>query len=722
MTKAKLGNYFEDFSVGQTIQHATPITLTEAHAVQFQAFYAPRFAVQASDHFASGIGFDRAPLHNMLVFHSIFGKSVPDISLNAIANLGYADVRWMRNVQPRDTLIARSRIIGLKQNSNGKSGTVYVHTTGMNQHAQDVLSFTRWVMVRKKAATAPALESDIPSLPAEVEPAGIIVPPELKIPAGTFDHRLSGSTNAWEDYAVGEIIAHASSVQMASDHMNATRFLGHNTAAVHFDAAKTGTGHRLIYGGHVMQHVLSMTYNGLENALDIVAINGGSHVAPVIEGDSLQAFSKILAKSQLPNRTDVALLRVQSVGFKTSTDATASDVAYKIPDPAKPGLQKYDPRVVLDLDYWILVPTAKSMHRSIVEPPANHRLNAAFDAPVFRTEPRAERMIHFFPPQNEKMREKAKAMVADGAVDVLLGNFEDGVPKSQKDAARQGFIEFAGNVDMGRVGLWVRTNQIWTGPGVENALFLADVRDVVASVGRKLDVMMVPKIETAADIRHVHKMLTRLEAEFGLTRPIRIHAILETAKGIVNVNDIAKASPRMHGMSFGPADYAADMGLKTTVVGGTVVGYETIGPREAGLSDDKRQRTQQDVWHYHIAAMVAACRASDIKPMFGPFGAIGDPIACEVQFRNAYLMGMEGAWSLHPSQIDIAKAVFSPSSGEVAKARKIIAALPEDGSGAALDENGNFIDDAVIKQARVILTVAGQVAARDPNLAAAYGL
>lgn len=178
----------------------------------------------------------------------------------------------------------------------------------------------------------------------------------------------------------------------------------------------------------------------------------------------------------------------------------------------------------------------------------------------------------------------------------------------------------------------------------------------------------------------------------------------------------------MHGMSFGPADYAADMGLKTTVVGGTVVGYETIGPKLEGVADGLRQRTQQDVWHYHIAAMVAACRASSIKPMFGPFGAIGDAVACEVQFRNAYLMGMEGAWSLHPSQIDIAKSVFSPAAREVAGAKKIIAMLPEDGTGAALDENGNFIDDAVIKQARVILAVAKQVADKDPRLASTYGL
>lgn len=722
MTKSTIGNFFEDFRPAQVIRHASPVTLGHAHAVQFQSFYGSRFAVQASDDVARSVGFEAAPLHNMLVFHCVFGKSVPDISQNAVANLGYAEVRWHGAVAPGDTIYAASRVIGLKQNSSGTSGTVYVHTTATSRTGRPLLEFKRWVMVRKKAKDAPAPPASLPQLQSVVDPATIALAPALRIPAGTFDTGLTGSTYAWEDYQAGETIAHHASVEMAADHMNATRFLGHNTAAVHFDSTRTGSGARLIYGGHVMQHVLSMSHNGLENVLDIVAINGGAHTAPVIEGDRLQAYSRIIDKAPLSGRTDVALLRVRAVGFKAREPADADAFPDRRDDPAKPGQQAYDPRVVLDLDYWAAVPTARSLQRQGSAGVASHRLNASPDDAVFRCEPRSERMIHFFPPQNEKMRARAASMVAAGQVDVMLGNLEDGVPRTEKDAARRGFIAFAGATDMGTVGLWVRTNQIRNGDGSPSALFEADIGEIVPAVGRKLDVVMIPKVETPADIRHVDRALTILEAEHGIARPIRIHAILETAQGIVNVNAIAKASPRMHGMSFGPADYAADMGLKTTVVGGTVVGYETIGPRLAGAAEDQRQRTQQDVWHYHIAAMVAACRAAGIKPMFGPFGAIGDPTACEVQFRNAYLMGMEGAWSLHPSQIDIAKAVFSPSPDEVAKAHRIVAALPEDGSGAAVDENGNFIDDAVIKQARVILAVARQVAARDPKMAEGYGV
>jgi malyl-CoA/(S)-citramalyl-CoA lyase len=721
MGKASTGNYFEDFKLHQSIRHATAVTMTDAHVAQFQAFYGPRFAAQVSDEFAKSVGYSAAPLSNMLVFHTVLGKSVPDISLNAVANLGYAEVQWLNDVKRGDTLFTSSQVIGLRENSNGKSGIVYVHTTAKNQHGEMVLSYKRWVMIHKKDTARSTPEPCVPDLPPMVDASKLSISRHLQIPAGSYDPSLSGAPYVWEDYDVGEMLVHSASVQMTSDHMNATRLLGHNTAAVHFDGTKTRTGERLIYGGHVMQHVLSMSYDGLQNVIDVVAINAGSHTAPMGEGDGLRAYSQILEKAVLPGRDDVALLRIRAVGIKTTEGAASDTAPYKIPDPSKPDREIYDPDVVLDLDYWAVVPTSKSLMKEGVPTPANHRLNARPDDPAFQKQPRAERMIHFFPPQIEKMRDKAAAMVAAADIDVLLGNFEDGVPNSEKDAARAGFIDFAEKIEMGEVGLWIRTNQIYQSSGEESEIFIADVKDVVSRVGNKLDVIMVPKVETAADIRHVHKMLTVLEAEHGIQDPIRIHAILETARGIVNVNDIAAASPRMHGMSFGPADYAADMGLKTTVVGGTVVGYETIGPSNEGMADQDRERTQQDVWHYHIAAMVAACRATDIKPMFGPFGAISDGTACQVQFRNAYLMGMEGAWSLHPSQIGIAKSVFSPSPGEVENARKIMSALPEDGSGAAMDEKGNFIDDAVIKQAQVILAVARQVAARDPSLADAYG-
>ena len=719
--KASTGNYFEDFNVGQTIAHASPITLSEAHTVQFQAYYGARFATQISQEFAKGLGYDEMPFPNMLVFHTVFGKSVPDVSLNAVANLGYAEVQFLADVRPGDTLFATSEVIGLRENSNGKSGIVYVHTRAANQDGTEILSFKRWVMVRKATAAKSEAQSTVPDLSPTIAADELCVSPKLMIPNGTFDSSLSGAAYAWEDYEAGEIIAHNASVQMTTDHMNATRFLGHNTAAVHFDSSKTATGERLIYGGHVMQHVLSMSFDGLQNILDVVALNGGTHAAPVFEGDRLRAYSEVLETAALPGRDDIALLRLRSIGFKADHDHSEDQLPFKIDDPARPGKTKYDPCVVLDLDYWVAVPTSKSMLNAARPPAPNHRLNARGNEAVFLRKPRAERMVHFFPPQIEKMRSKAADMVAQSQIDVLLGNFEDGVPKSDKIAARNGFIDFARNTEMGDVGLWIRTNQIYLDDGTESELFIGELTEVVSQVGDKLDVVMLPKVETAKDIRHVDKMLTCLEAERDIRKPIQIHAILETARGIVNVNDIAAASPRMHGMSFGPADYAADMGLKTTVVGGTVAGYETIGPKHDDMSDDDRQRTQQDVWHYHIAAMVAACRAEGIKPMFGPFGAIADPTACAVQFRNAYLMGMEGAWSLHPSQIEIAKSIFSPTPKDVAGARAIVAALPEDGSGAATDAKGNFIDDAVIKQAQGILVVAEQVAVRDPAFAVAYG-
>ena len=321
-----------------------------------------------------------------------------------------------------------------------------------------------------------------------------------------------------------------------------------------------------------------------------------------------------------------------------------------------------------------------------------------------------ERMIHFFPPHVEKMRAKVPEMI--GQVDVLLGNLEDAIPADAKAAARKGFIEAARANDFGATGLWVRINSL-NSPWV-----LDDVIEIVGAVGGKLDVMMLPKVEGPWDIHYLDQFLAQLEARHHVAKPILIHAILETAEGVMNVEAIAGASPRLHGMSLGPADLAASRGMKTTRVGGGHPGYGVLA--DAGADSSARAFHQQDLWHYTIARMVDACVANAIKPFYGPFGDFGDPEACESQFRNAFLQGCVGAWSLHPSQIAIAKRVFSPDPDEVRFALRILEAMP-DGTGAAMID-GKMQDDATWKQARVIIDLARLVAARDPALAEAYGL
>lgn len=320
-----------------------------------------------------------------------------------------------------------------------------------------------------------------------------------------------------------------------------------------------------------------------------------------------------------------------------------------------------------------------------------------------------ERMIHFLPPHIEKMRARVPDLVSK--VDVILGNLEDAIPADAKTDARRGFIEMASQNEFGSTGLWTRVNCL------NSPWFLDDLLEIVPAVGDKLNVIMLPKVEGPWDIHYLDQLLAQLEARAGLTRPIMIHAILETAEGVKNVEAIAAASPRMHGMSLGPADLAASRGMKTTRVGG---GH----PDYAVLADpaDNAPRTayQQDLWHYTVAKMVDACLSHGLKPFYGPFGDFSDAEACESQFRNAFLMGCLGAWSLHPSQIDIAKKVFSPDPGEVAFAQKILAAMP-DGSGAVMID-GKMQDDATWKQARVIVDLAKLVATKDRNLAEAYGL
>lgn len=321
---------------------------------------------------------------------------------------------------------------------------------------------------------------------------------------------------------------------------------------------------------------------------------------------------------------------------------------------------------------------------------------------------RLERMIHFVPPHVEKLRAKVPELVRQ--VDVVLGNLEDAIPADAKEAARRGFIDMAKAVDFGVTGLWTRINAL------NSPWALDDVSEIVAAVGRKLDVVMLPKVEGPWDIHYLDQLLAQLEARHGVDKPILIHAILETAQGVNNVEAIAGASPRMHGMSLGPADLAASRAMKTTRVGGGHPDYKVLADAGGG----PRAAFQQDLWHYTLGKMVDACAAAGIKPFYGPFGDFSDPDACEAQFRNAFLMGCVGAWSLHPSQIAIAKRVFSPDPGEVKFARRIIEAMP-DGTGAVMID-GKMQDDATWKQAKVLVDLARLVAAKDPALGAAYGV
>jgi malyl-CoA/(S)-citramalyl-CoA lyase len=342
--------------------------------------------------------------------------------------------------------------------------------------------------------------------------------------------------------------------------------------------------------------------------------------------------------------------------------------------------------------------------------PRNFFKPLAVGAPVpLRELPvRLERMIHFVPPHLEKLRAKVPDLVRQ--VDVVLGNLEDAIPADAKEAARAGFIAMAQTVDFGTTGLWTRINALGS-PWV-----LDDILQIVGAVGDKLDVIMLPKVEGAWDIHYLDQLLAQLEARHGIARPILIHAILETAEGVNNVEAIASASPRMHGVSLGPADLAASRAMKTTRVGGGHPDYKVLADPGPG----PRAAYQQDLWHYTLARMVDACAACGIKPFYGPFGDFSDPEACEAQFRNAFLMGCAGAWTLHPSQVEIAKRVFAPDPAEVAFAAKILAAMPE-GSGAVMID-GRMQDDATWKQAKVVMELARLVAAKDPETAARYNL
>lgn len=348
-TKTNAGNFFEDFRFGQIIHHATPRTVTVGDAALYTALYGSRFAVQSADTFAKAIGYPKAPLDDLLTFHVVFGKTTPDISLNAIANLGYADCRFLKAVYPGDTLTSTSEVIGLKENSNGETGTVYVRSTGRNQDGQVVLEYCRWVMVRKRTKGTPAPESVVPKLPDRVDPKDIAgAVPALDV--AKYDFALAGSPHRWGDYSAGEKIDHVDGMTLEeAEHQTATR-LYQNTAKVHFNQhteAKGRFGKRIVYGGVVISLVRALSYNGLGNAFHLAAINGGRHVAPTFAGDTIYAWSEILEKAEIPERKDIGALRVRMVGVKNQ-DCSAL--------PLKTETGEYAEGVVLDLDTWLILP------------------------------------------------------------------------------------------------------------------------------------------------------------------------------------------------------------------------------------------------------------------------------------------------------------------------------------------------------------------------------
>jgi 2-methylfumaryl-CoA hydratase len=348
MGKANPGNFFEDFRIGQVIQHATPRTLTVGDVALYTALYGPRFAVQSSDAFAQAIGYPLAPIDDLLVFHVVFGKTVPDISLNAVANLGYADCRFLAAVYPDDTLSAASEVIGLRENSSRKTGVVYVRSTGTNQDGTKVLEYVRWVMVHKRDEAAPAPGDHVPELPKSVETSALgSACPAIDIKA--YDTALAGSQARWGDYAIGEKIDHVDGITVEeAEHQLATR-LYQNTARVHFNLfteAQGRFGRRLIYGGHVISLARALSFNGLANAFHIAAINGGRHVAPSFAGLTVFAWSEVLDKATLPERDDVGALRLRTIATRDQPCAGF---------PLRAG-DKDDPAVILDLDYWVLLP------------------------------------------------------------------------------------------------------------------------------------------------------------------------------------------------------------------------------------------------------------------------------------------------------------------------------------------------------------------------------
>jgi 2-methylfumaryl-CoA hydratase len=346
--KTNPGNFFEDFRLGQFIRHATPRTVTAGDQALYTALYGSRFAVQSSDAFARAVGYNHAPVDDLLAFHIVFGKTVPDISLNAVANLGYADGHFLKPVYPGDTLSATSEVIGLKENSNGKTGTVYVRSTGFNQDGDAVLSYVRWVMVRKRQEKSSGSQTVLPELPGAVLPAdlGAGCP---KIAGKMWDDALAGSARRFKDYRKSERIDHVDGITVEeADHMLATR-LYQNTARVHFDQlsqVKGRFGRRLVYGGHVISLARALSFNGLANAFHVAAINGGRHVAPLFAGGTVYAWSEIVETADVPAQSDLGALRIVT---RATRDLPCAEFPGKDAPQDAPG-------VILEFDYWALMP------------------------------------------------------------------------------------------------------------------------------------------------------------------------------------------------------------------------------------------------------------------------------------------------------------------------------------------------------------------------------
>jgi 2-methylfumaryl-CoA hydratase len=345
--KTDPGRFFEDFRLGETLAHATPRTVSEADAALYLALTGTRFAVNSADPFARALGLARAPLDDFLAFHIVFGKTVPDVSINAVANLGYAAGIFGAPLYPGDTVTARSGVVGLRENSNKQTGTVYVRSQGFNQRGESLVDYVRWVMVRKRDPAAPAPAPSVPALPDAVAPASLVLPPGLVL-AG-YDRVLAGAKQGWDAYAPGERIDHVDGTTIEeAEHAMATR-LYQNTAKVHFNRhseAQGRFGKRLIYGGHVISLARALSFNGLANAFRIAALNGGRHVAPCFAGDTLYAWSEVLDKAELAGRSDVGALRLRTIAAK---DHPCADF------PGRQG-ETYHPAVVLELDYWVLMP------------------------------------------------------------------------------------------------------------------------------------------------------------------------------------------------------------------------------------------------------------------------------------------------------------------------------------------------------------------------------
>ncbi len=341
--KTNPGRFFEDYALGQVIRHAVPRTLSGGERALYHALYPARGALYSSDEFARSSGLAAAPLDDLIAFHTVFGKTVPDISLNAIANLGYAEGRWLKPVWPGDTLSSTSTVIGLKENSSGQSGVVWVRTEGTNQRGEPVLTYVRWVMVRKRDPKAPAPAPHVPTLAPSVAADALVIPQGLDFTG--YDFTLAGEPHQFGDYAVGEKIDHVDGVTVEeAEHMLATR-LWQNTAKVHFDRTQRPDGKRLIYGGHVISLARALSFNGLANAQMIVALNGGSHANPCFAGDTVRAWSEVLDKAET-RAPGVGALRLRLVAVKDGAE----------PFALKDEAGKYRPDVFLDLDYWALVP------------------------------------------------------------------------------------------------------------------------------------------------------------------------------------------------------------------------------------------------------------------------------------------------------------------------------------------------------------------------------